>query len=232
MPAPIQFISNSTSGSSLTLTFGSNIGVGNGVIVCIASISVTSLTVSPSAGSDTYTQAVADTVESLAAIWYISRSSGGYSSISVSTGSNPGLIAYAYEVNPLASLDRTSSSGGGGSSWSSGTTSTQSTTSDFAAGVGSVTDSTSSSITGPSSGGWTNETAINNVSVSSGTFFSSAVSGYQFLSTNSGVVYSGTGSGTGGSGLFGSACIATFQFASSTAPNLATRQAVKRASLY
>lgn len=227
MPAPIQVTSNSTTGSSLTLTFGSNIGAGHSVIVCVGGISAISaagLSVFPGTGGDTYTQAVGDTTEDLASIWYVLSSGGGYATINIHTTGNPGLIAYAYEVNKLTSLDKTSSSGGGGSSWSSGTTSSQSTSSDFAVGIGSVVDSASSSITGPSSGGWTNETAINNVSEDSGSFFGSTVSGYQFLSTNSGIVYSGTGSGTGGSGLFGSACVATFQFASSVTVNLPVAQ--------
>lgn len=209
MPSPVQVTSGSSITTSLTLTFGSNITAGHSVIVCACGPDTNSANgFTVSGGSDTYTQGVADNTDGGSSIWYVLSSAGGYKSISLSApNGGGGLIGYAYEVSGPTATDKSSTNASAsGPTWTSNATGAQTGSIDFAVGIGQVVYAATAAITGPSSP-WVNESAINNVAASGETI--AGISGYQFLTSNSSVTYSGSSSGT----TFGagSACVMTFK---------------------
>ena len=149
---------------TLSVSFGSNIGAGHGVIICLEGYIVDyppdyPLTISPASGGDSYSLAVQDSVDYQSAIFYILSSAGGYKQINFAQTGGEGLAAWMYEVATLTALDQTSSNEAAtGGSWTSGTTSTTAQGAEFWAGVGVATTSSSGTASGPSSP-WTNEGA-------------------------------------------------------------------------
>jgi hypothetical protein len=193
-PSPVvQQAQGSTTGESLTLTFGENTTPGNAVIIAVCgyfegAISAITLggvgsTFTKQAGSGGYN----------AEIW-ANLSIAQASTTLVITASVAGIIAYAYEVSPgpgiatvtgsAATLNRSAGTYGGGTSWSSGATATTPVFGgqQLAIGLGFTIGSAGaggSTITGPSSG-WSDETAITDV-VGADSYPLGGVSGYQLF---------------------------------------------------
>lgn len=205
MPSIVQETSNSSATSSLTLTFGSNITFGNSVVVCItaylAQITGNILSITSSNGNDIYQYATFDQDFGNAILWTPAAYGGANTiTVTVTTGANSGgatagIFGYAYETPPLALLDQQKwarNIAGGITSWSSGTTPTTTVANDLWIGYAVAYNATTSggTITGPSTGGWTNEAAVNGQLINTNYF--SYVSGYQFVTSTGTATYSGT----------------------------------------
>lgn len=183
-----------TSGTTLTLTFGSNTGTGNSLVVYIGSANaVVNATVSGitlGGSADHFASAVSlnNNAQVDCEIWIDPGAASGQTSVVVSfsggSGAVQGIVAYAEEWSGIvtaSTVDKISSNSTTGNSWTSNATATLSFTTDLAVGACFVLGATS--ITGPG-GGWTNHAAIS----ISGEF----IGGHNQLSANTGVAYAGT----------------------------------------
>jgi hypothetical protein len=186
--APVQSgYSNSTSLTTLTVTFGSATTAGNTVVVCIgthggtASPVVAGVTLGGSAGNFTFATRDNGPVMNTE-IWYDPVCAGGQTSIVISftggSGSTPFVYAATYEVTGALTLDQATAGSGTGTSWSSGTTAPTSTASEIFFGAATV--GTVPTVTG--AGTWVNQT---------GAFFAA---GYQVVSAEGTAAYTGTAS--------------------------------------
>lgn len=206
-------------GTTLTLTLGSNITPGNGLIVAFGQFG------SIAGGSDTFTSATIGGL-GIASISYVLSSVGGYSSIVLSSIS--GGVIYAYEVSPLASFDAANAgqSTSVASPWSSGSCLGNFSSEIFVGMNDSHWGTTASTITGPG-GSWVNSPS--HVYVGSKEI---AISGYLLSTTTGSQTYSGTSTGSG-TPEFGTG-IASFKFAPPFSPNhpVSVRQAVRRSAYY
>lgn len=186
----VQETSGSTTGTSLTLTLGTAATIGNGIILAISGFRGSSISGITLGGTGSLFKDVSATSNDdfNAQIWYCSPVSVSSTSIVITAGAG-GIIAYAYEVagylpgpNPgtgtsALTPDQNEWSDNTGTSWSSGATGTTLPVTEFVVGIGATVGTSSTTITGPASGGWTNETAINGVNA--GSYYYGSVSGYQ-----------------------------------------------------
>jgi hypothetical protein len=182
-----------TSGSTLTVTFGAGTTAGNTVVVAISHFESTARTVSSvllggAAGNfGQLANAVSVTPFQSCAIWADPNCAGGQTSITITlSGAASDISAVAWEVSGLLStstpsslLDKSSTNSGSGSSWTSSATATTTQASELWVGVASA----SNTPTGPSSP-WTNTEPAGD-----STFI---MAGVQVASSTGTATYSGT----------------------------------------
>jgi hypothetical protein len=203
----VQETSLSSTGTSVTLTLPKAATPGNGLIIAVSGFNggtISGITIGSTGSLFTEFVATGNTSHN-AQIWYCPSGSVA-SAIIVVTATTAGVLAWAYEVSGTITPD--------GSDWeweSSGSTWTSTATADtfplqeFVVGIGATVGTTSTTITGPSSGGWINENTLNGVHA--GSEFYSGVSGYQEQNfTSTAWTYSGTTTGTPGT----AAAVGTF----------------------
>jgi hypothetical protein len=194
MTVPVQ-IGSAAAASSTSVTLSGNITAGNGVVICVASSSGSTPTIT---ASDSFTEFEHDSASS-SQIWYVEASVGGYSTITLNNSFWTAL--YVYEVPPITAADQKSTqfyNSSNVTAFSSNATPTTTSASEFWVGIGLAGDS-DTLMTGPTSP-WVNETSYSSGSVNA------AVSGYQFVTATGAATYSGT---MGSSNSFG-ASVATF----------------------
>lgn len=208
--------SSASAATSITVTLGSSVTPGNGVVVlAYGNFSINSV----SGGSDTFTSAVAN---STIGIFYVPASAGGYTSVTVTTGGAGGCAGFVYEVSPLASLEATNASAPATASpWSAGSVA-GTHAAEFFVGMGICLSGTP---TGPSSP-WTNETVF--TYVTTGSPIHALASSIVATSTGS-QTYNGTSTASGNY-----AAVASFPFVPPSLPHssLSLRQAVTRSAFY
>ena len=205
MPAIIQETSGSSSTATLTLTFTNNLTYGNGIVVCVTSYLawISGNIVSVTSGSgDTFQAATYDTHFGNAIFW-TPAAYGGTNTVTITVTAGygdtitDGIFGYAYEVPPLASLDKqatTQVTTGGLTSWASGTTAATTSANELWVGYAVTYNATTAggTITGPGSGGWVNQTPLAANPVHIGSNYFNVISGYQFPGSTGTVTYSGT----------------------------------------
>jgi hypothetical protein len=194
MAGLVQETSGYATGSTLTLTFPAPVTSGNAVIIALCGYyggSVSGFTVG--AASVTFAK-VATSGGYNAEIWAAYRvTAPGAATVTVTTDA-AGIIAWAYEVAGVVTLDTSAGTYGDGTSWSSGTTARTIPYQHFVVGLGAVISNTKS-ITATSSG-WTNETAYSDVA--SGSVSVSGVSGCQQPTSSGTYTYEGTAAQSSG----------------------------------
>lgn len=211
MATLVQETSGSTTGTTLTLTFGAATTSANAVIIAMCGyhgVTMTTAGISLGGVASTFTkQATSGSVN--CEIW-ANLSAEQSSTTVVITASADGIIAYAYEVSGVTgsgdnvTLDKTAGTAASSASWSSGATAATITVPEFVVGMAFLYNN-AGSITGPGSGGWSNLTGLTDVAGAGGAY--GGISGYQITGTTpAAYTYSGT---SGTSGTWG-ACVATF----------------------
>jgi hypothetical protein len=214
----VQSTSGSSTTTSLTLTFTNNITYGNAVILGIAGFfggTVSTITLGGT-GNLFNSVSVPGNTDNNAQIWFAVPVTIASGTIVITT-SVAGIIAYAYEVSGAAPYygvptgmecvwnDQSEWGYSTSASWSSSTTGSTIPAMEFVVGIGATTGTASITVTGPGTGGWSNQTAVNGTHA--GTHFYSAISGSQVQqSASSTYTYSGTSSA---SSTWGSS-VATF----------------------
>lgn len=199
----VQEAAGSTAGTSLTITMPEAVAAYHAVIIAVCGYyggAITGITIGGTGG--TFTK-VATSGGYNCEIWANFNVQPAQASGSiVITASEPGIIAYAYEVNGQLGSGATGGcvfpdksagaySGSGATSWSSGATGTTVSASEFVVGLAFTIPDGGTAIAGPSSGGWVNKAAIENVEFAS-TDYISAVSGWQVPAAAETFTYSGT----------------------------------------
>lgn len=203
-PAVVQeaanFIANSAA-TSVTVTLGTATTAGHCLVAAVvttnatANASVSSVTIGGSA--DNWASAYVNGGPSTAAIcsfWADPDCEGGQTSVVVSFSGGTGNIwayVYVYEVSGIVSASPLDQSAGNSSlvsssSWSSGSTGTTVQASEIAIGLGY--NGSATGLTGPASP-WVNEAVQGSSPV--------AISGYQVLTAETTVTYSGTANASG-----------------------------------
>lgn len=185
----VQEISGTTTGTTLTLTFGTPVTAGNAVIIALAGYFGGSVSTVTIGGVSSGFAKVATSTGYNAEIW-AAYSAAASSATLVITSTQAGIAGWAYEVSGLVTLDQATGTHSSGTSWNSGTTAASIPYyQHFAVGLGAVFGS-SASVTATGSG-WTNETAYSGIA-GADTF--GGVSGYQQPSGSGTYAYSGTAS--------------------------------------
>jgi hypothetical protein len=216
MPVPVQTVTGTlTSGTTLTITLAATGGPGNTLVVYIDEVQgttnpvVSGITLSGVAGNFSAAARAINNADANTEIWVDWNIPVGATSVVITwtagTGLSqgqqvrveewPGLLSTATPVDAHPA-------GVNGSSASPSSASTGTLTQPAEVVVGAI--GATKSITGPSSGGWTNEPQV-----SAGG--SNLVTGYQTVSSTSALTYAGTMS----SGIWG-ACIVSLKLAPST----------------
>jgi len=236
-PQLLQSVSNTTTGTSLTLTLPRSTGAGNTVIVTAVSSAtpanptISGITLggladnfasSASAGSTS-------TDNATTMMWADPGCAGGQTSLSVSftTGNTGSICGTAMEFAGLLTasvVDKTAGSPNGSTStsWTSTATSALAQPYEVAIGtVGAFNATAIGTITGPSSP-WTNLTQETSASTHLG-----LLTGYQVLASTSAVSYAGSFGVTANY----AALVVTFKAVGVISP-ASGRQAVKRAAYY
>jgi hypothetical protein len=205
--APVaQETSGSTTGTSLTLTFGENTTPGNAVIVAVAGFYGGTVSgISLGGVGSTFTEVAASGNDDANAQVWANAGVGQSSTTIVITTSTAGILAWAYEVNASLASDVAAGTSGSGTAWSSGASGGGIPYGHFAVGIGSVV-SNAGSITQTASG-WTGETSITDV-VGAGSHAVGAVSGY--LTAPAAVSRTFTYSGTSATSSAWGAAVASF----------------------
>lgn len=188
----VQETTNSATGTSVTLTFGSAVTSGNAIIIALAGYyggSISGVTVG---GLAVTFVKVATSGGYNAEVWMAANVAGASPTVVV-TATQAGILAWAYEVTGLVALDQSAGTSSSGTSWNSGTATTAAPYQHFAVGLGAVFASTAAVTPGGS--GWTNLAAYANVA---GASHVGGVCGYQQPASSGSYSYSGTVSASAG----------------------------------
>ena len=188
----VQETSGSATGTSLTLTFPAAVTTGNAVIVAVCGYyngTVTSLEVGGVTTSFIHVASAGGTGATNANIFATYNPAGGSAAVNIAT-SAAGIVAWAYEVAGVVTADLTAGSTGTGTSLASGATGATVPYPHFIIGAAAVIGS-GATVTGPSSGGWTNEAAYHGVSTAHPV---GGVSGYQQAPSSGTYSYTATAS--------------------------------------
>ena len=195
-----QFLVQETSGSStttsLTLTLGTAATPGNGLVIAVSGFTGSTISGITIGGTGSlFTQVAATSSDDYnAQVWYCASGSVSSATIVITAGAS-GIIAWAYEITGTITPDQNewTYNNTAQASWSSAATGTTLPIPEFIVGIGALMGTATSAITGPSTGGWTNESTFNGVV--GGTQHYSGVSGYQQQAYSSATYdYSGTAS--------------------------------------
>lgn len=198
----VQAKSGTGTSSPTTVTLSSPTTAGNCLIVCWTVLATGSQpsTFSGTLGGSAGNFGTVLTVNSDTGILADPNCAGGQTAVALTFSGGSGSYAvgvYVYEVSGLAAssvVDKTVSGTTGTTSWTSGATATTTNANEFWVGMASCYQTTTQTITGPSSP-WTNETAIH---PSQGANFLNSVSGYQIVSSTGTCTYAGTVASSGG----------------------------------
>jgi hypothetical protein len=203
----VQSTSNSGTGASLTLTFGTATSYGNSVVIAACGYYLGSIASITLGGTGGIFSKVATSSGVNAEIWAAYDVNESSTSLILNTSST-GIIAWAYEVNGTVALDVNAGAYTAGSyAWNSGTTSSSIPYDHFAVGLGYVLDN-AGAIT-PLTAGWTNETSYTNIA-GAGPYAIGGVSGWtQTGGSSATFVYAGDSADYSDAGAVTAAFLAT-----------------------
>lgn len=188
----VQWASNDTTETSLTLTLDDAITPGNTVALALSGYILGAVTEVTIGGTPVTFVKDATSSGYNAEIW-VAEGVTEASAVIVVTASTPGIIGYAYELTGNRTVSVSAGTFGSGASWASGSTAEAPAAQHVVIGLAMCIDD-SGSVTGPSSGGWASLPAYDNVESGSGGNIGAvgAVSGYLNSSGSAEYDYSGT----------------------------------------
>lgn len=237
-PSLVQSVSNTTTGTSVTLTLPASTKPNNCLIVTAVSSAspanptISGITLGGSAGNFAQVTTAGSTSSDSQSsfMWADPGCAAGQTSVVVTftTGNAGSICATAMEwfgIFPSSPTDKTAVSANGttGTSWSSGATATTTQPTEVAIGcVGAFNGSGIGTITGPG-GSWVNLAQETSASAHVG-----LLTGYQLLSATGTSTYSGSFAASSDY----AAIVATFKASVFPSTQLIASQAVKRAAYY
>ena len=192
----IQSVTNTSSGSPITLTLPNPTTAGNCLVVCVGTTAGTSATVSGitlggAAGNFAVAKAVQSSTIVDCEIWTDANCAGSQTSVVVTLTGNVSCIAQVMEWSGIVTsspVDKTSSSTSGSSTYTSGATAALTQPSEIAIGAAMIDVSTGQ--VGSAAAPWVNAT------IASGNY--SLLTGYQGVPSTAAVTFSGAETGTSG----------------------------------